>query len=85
MVCKCQGRYAWCALFVETTWQAFEAVAEDITLDDPFAEATAPGEAGSAVRGLTLHWMFLDLAISLHSVFFNTQILLDDNYVYSRK
>ena len=51
---------------------------EDITLDDPFAEATAAGEAGSAVRGLTLHWMFLDLAISLHSVFFNTQILLDD-------
>ena len=41
---------------------------EDITLDDPFAEATAPGEAGSAVRGLTLHWMFLDLAISLHWV-----------------
>ena len=84
MVCKCQGRYACCALFVETTWQAFEAVAEDITLDDPFAEATAPGEAGSAVRGLALHWMFLDLAISLHSVFFNTQILLDDN-VFSRK
>jgi len=41
-------------LFVETTWQAVEAVAEDITLDDPFAEATAPGEAGSAVRGATL-------------------------------
>ena len=37
----------------ETTWQAVVAAAEDITLDDPFAEATAPGEAGSAVRGLT--------------------------------
>ena len=45
---------------------------DDITLDDPFAKATAPGEAASAVRGVTLHWMFLDLAISLHSVFFNT-------------
>ena len=43
------------SLFVETTWQAVESVVDDITLDDPFAEATAPGEAASAVRGVTLH------------------------------
>ena len=43
------------SLFVETTWQDVQALAEDITLDDPFAEATAPGEAASAVRGVTLH------------------------------
>ena len=45
------------SLFVETTWQDVQAIAEaeDITLDDPFAEATVPGEAASAVRGVTLH------------------------------
>ena len=38
--------------------QAVVAAAEDITLDDPFAEATAPGEAGSAVRELRLHCIY---------------------------
>ena len=39
--------------------QAVVAAAEDITLDDPFADATAPGEAGSAVRELRLHCIIL--------------------------
>ena len=43
------------SLFVETTWQVVESVVDDITLDDPFAKATAPGEAASAVKGVTLH------------------------------
>jgi hypothetical protein len=73
MVCKSQGRYAWCALFVETTWQAVEAVAEDITLDDPCAEA-APGEAGwkKGYRAIVLEYCYLNACggyIMIHVVF----------------
>ena len=35
----------------ETKCKAAPAVAEDITLDDPFAEMTAPAEAGDIVKG----------------------------------
>ena len=35
----------------ETKCKAAPAVAEDITLDDPFAEMTAPAEAGNIVKG----------------------------------
>ena len=36
---------------LETKCKAAPAVAEDITLDDPFAEMTAPAEAGNIVKG----------------------------------
>ena len=35
----------------ETKCKAAPALAEDITLDDPFAEVTAPAEAGNIVKG----------------------------------
>ena len=35
----------------ETKCKAAPALAEDITLDDPFAEMTAPAEAGNIVKG----------------------------------
>ena len=47
-----------CPVGVETSCQAFPAVAEDITVDDPVevaAPAEAAAEAGSPVRGVALH------------------------------
>eukprot|EP00435_Cladocopium_sp_Y103_P005701 s6654_g1.t2 len=40
-----------CLAFVEAKCEAAPALAEDITLDDPFAEVTAPAEARNIVRG----------------------------------
>ena len=36
---------------LETKCKAASALAEDIALDDPFAEMTAPAEAGNIVKG----------------------------------
>ena len=47
-----------CPVGVETSCQAFPAVAEDITVDDSVevaAPAEAAAEAGSPVRGVALH------------------------------
>ena len=47
-----------CPVGVETSCQAFPAVAEDITVDDPVevaAPAEGAAEAGSPVRGVALH------------------------------
>ena len=37
--------------FAEAKCKAAPALAGDITLDDPFAEMTAPAEAGNIVKG----------------------------------
>ena len=47
-----------CPVGAETSCQAFPAVAEDITVDDPVevaAPAEGAAEAGSPVRGVALH------------------------------
>ena len=62
--------------FAEAKCKAAPALAEDITLDDPFAEMTAPAEAGNIVKDeVTPRISRLYLYVPFFSFWLQNQVL----------